>query len=135
MRVAQFRTGNLGTIGRSCCFCEHARFEMDGSGSIPSGLRQLPRIALVADVQCVGSQQRYTIDRIPVDTVIRVLRCEPVIVPPGEDAFGPDALFDTVDGFFISGGLTNIHPARYGREAGPDDGPFDEARDSFLLPL
>jgi putative glutamine amidotransferase len=108
---------------------------MNRTRSIPSDLRRIPRIALVADVQCVARQQRYTIDRIPVDAVMRVLRCEPVIVPPVEDAFGPDALFDTVDGFFISGGLTNIHPARYGKEAGPDDGPFDEARDSFVLPL
>jgi putative glutamine amidotransferase len=108
---------------------------MDRTKGIPSGLRWIPRIALVADVQCVSSQQRYTIDRIPVDTVMRALSCEPVIVPPVEDAFGPAALFDTVDGFFISGGLTNIHPARYGKEAGPDDGPFDEARDSFVLPV
>jgi putative glutamine amidotransferase len=98
-------------------------------------LRQIPRIAIVADVQCVGTQQRYTVDRIPVDTIIRVLRAEPVVVPPIEGAIGIDDLLDMSDGFFINGGLTNIRPERYGKQASPEYGPFDEARDGFVLPL
>src|SRR4051812_35796760 len=98
-------------------------------------LRQISRIAIVADMQCVGTQQRYTVDRIPVDTIIRVLCAEPVIVPPTEGAIGIDDLLDVADGFFIAGGVTNIHPARYGKQASPEYGPFDEARDGFVLPL
>jgi putative glutamine amidotransferase len=91
------------------------------------------RIGVVADLQCVGSQQRYSIDRIPIDTVARVLRAEPIIVPPVEDALGIDLA--RVDGMFMPGGISNIQPARYGQEAGNDDGPSDEARDGFVLPL
>ena len=98
-------------------------------------LRPAPRIAIVADVQCVGTQQRYTIDRIPVDTIIRVLHAEPVIVPPIEATIGVDDLLELADGFFISGGVTNIRPERYGKQSSPEYGPFDEARDGFVLPL
>jgi putative glutamine amidotransferase len=93
------------------------------------------RIGVIADMQCVGTQQRYTIDRIPIDTVARALRAEAVIVPPVEDALGLDDVLARIDGMLIPGGVTNIHPARYGKEATNDDGPFDEARDSFVLPL
>jgi putative glutamine amidotransferase len=93
------------------------------------------RIGIIGDLQCVGTQQRYTIDRIPVDTVARFLRAEPVIVPPTEDALGLDDVLGRIDGLLIPGGVTNIHPARYGKEATKDDGPFDEARDGFVLPL
>jgi putative glutamine amidotransferase len=98
-------------------------------------LRRAPRIAIVADVQRVGTQERYTVDRIPVDTIIRVLRAEPVIVPPIEGVIGTDDLLDRVEGFFINGGTTNIRPERYGKQCSPDYAPFDEARDGFVLPL
>jgi putative glutamine amidotransferase len=90
---------------------------------------------VIADMQRVGTQQRYTIDRIPIGTVARFLRAEPVIVPPTEDALGLDDVLGRIDGMLIPGGVTNIHPARYGQEAGKDDGPFDEARDDLVLPL
>jgi putative glutamine amidotransferase len=93
------------------------------------------QVAVVCDVQCVGDQQRYTIDRIPIDTTARVIGAIPVLLPPIKDALGIDTLLAQVDGVFISGGLTNIHPGRYHRKATARDEPFDDARDNFVLPL
>jgi putative glutamine amidotransferase len=93
------------------------------------------RIGVIGDLQCVGTQMRYTVERTPVETVARVLKTEPVVLPPLEDAFGIDDMLARVDGVLIPGGVTNIHPSRYGKEVHKGDGPFDEARDGFVLPL
>lgn len=51
-----------------------------------SQLSRRPRIGIVGNFQCVGTQHRNTIGRIPVDTAACALGAEPVIVSLMEDA-------------------------------------------------
>lgn len=92
-------------------------------------------IAIPCDVQTVGDQKRYTVDTIPVDTIARVTGAIPVLVPALAAKLDVQSLLSRVQGVFVPGGLTNVHPTRYGRPATDNDGPFDPDRDATTLPL
>jgi putative glutamine amidotransferase len=66
---------------------------------------------------------------------VDTLGAVPLLIPPIGSRLDLNALLDRVDGVFIPGGLTNVHPSRYGRPATEQDGPFDQARDATTLPL
>jgi putative glutamine amidotransferase len=94
-----------------------------------------PKVAVIGDLLSVAGQQLFTADRIPVEAVSRVIKANPLIVPPSLDAMSHEDVLDEADGVFLRGGLSNVHPSCYGK---PDDwasGPFDHARDSFVLSL
>ncbi len=44
-------------------------------------------------------------------------------------------LLDYCDGFLLTGGRPNVHPAEYGEEETPAHGTFDRHRDAVTLPL
>jgi putative glutamine amidotransferase len=89
----------------------------------------------MSDLQKVGDQELYTCDAIPVNTLARTLDAVPLMVPPIADHLSIDALLPRIDGLMVRGGMTNVHPSFYGREASDDEGPFDQARDATVLPL
>src|SRR5215208_2866878 len=95
----------------------------------------MPIIAVMADKQKVEDQIRYTADSIPVNTLARLDGLIPLLIPPLKEELQIDALLEAVDGVFITGGLTNVHPSCYGRTANAGDGPFDPSRDVTVLPL
>ncbi len=97
--------------------------------------RTPPVVAVTADFQMVGDQPRYTADAIPVDIVARALKALPLVIPPLGAELRIPALLDRVDGLLVSGGLSNVCPALYGRTPTDEDGPFDPARDRTALPL
>jgi putative glutamine amidotransferase len=92
-------------------------------------------IAVQSDLQTVGDQKRYTADVIPIHAVVRACGAVPIVVPAMGDELDFDLLLDRVDGVFVPGGLTNVHPSRYGKSASEKDAPFDLARDATALPL
>ena len=94
-----------------------------------------PKIAVIADLQAVAGQQLYTADHVPVGAVARVLKANPLIVPPSQEVLTYEEVLREADGVFLRGGLSNVHPSCYGKPDGWTSGPFDEARDSFVLPL
>jgi putative glutamine amidotransferase len=92
-------------------------------------------VAIPCDLQSVGDQTRYTANQIPVDTIFRTTGAHPILVPALGEQLNMDVLLSRVDGLFVPGGLSNVHPARYGCQADQKDGPFDPQRDSTALPL
>jgi putative glutamine amidotransferase len=103
---------------------------------IQGGVLQLDAIiALPADVQTVGEQKKYTVETTPVDAIARITGAIPLVIPPLGKQLDIDALLRRVAGLFVPGGLSNVHPARYGREPTEKDEPFDPARDATSLPL
>jgi putative glutamine amidotransferase len=99
-----------------------------------AGKAARPVVALLADVQRVGDQNRHTIDFVPVNAVAQIVGAAPVIVPAVGKQYLDDVL-DRVDGIVVAGGLTNVHPSLYGRMPESDDEPFDRARDATAIPL
>jgi putative glutamine amidotransferase len=98
-------------------------------------LSSVALIAIPCDLQMVRDQKRYTVDTIPVETIARITRAIPLLVPALGAKLDVGGLLSRVQGVFVPGGLTNVHPARYGRAASDKDGPFDPDRDATTLPL
>jgi putative glutamine amidotransferase len=67
--------------------------------------------------------------------VSRVADCLPVIIPPDPELVQVDELLAACDGFLLTGGRPNVHPAEYGEPETEAHGPFDRGRDAITLPL
>jgi putative glutamine amidotransferase len=69
------------------------------------------------------------------EAVSVVSDCVPLIVPADPRFVRVDELLECCDGFVLTGGRPNVHPAEYGHEETPAHGDFDRARDAITLPL
>jgi putative glutamine amidotransferase len=100
----------------------------------PNSTRR-PLVAVMGDAQQVGEQPRFTADAIPVLAAARSLDAIPLVVPPVGAELALEDLLAQVDGLYVPGGLTNVHPSRYGAEESHASGPYDPMRDETVLPL
>ena len=69
------------------------------------------------------------------EAVARVAGCMPLLIPADPRFVTVAELMDTCDGFLLTGGRPNVHPAEYGEEETPAHGAFDRSRDAIVLPL
>ncbi|MGC1494299.1 MAG: gamma-glutamyl-gamma-aminobutyrate hydrolase family protein [Sulfitobacter sp.] len=69
------------------------------------------------------------------DALAQVSGCLPLIVPSDPRHVSVDELLDICDGFLLTGGRPNVHPAEYGEDETEAHGEFDRARDALVLPL
>ncbi|MCM2560816.1 gamma-glutamyl-gamma-aminobutyrate hydrolase family protein [Lutimaribacter sp. EGI FJ00015] len=69
------------------------------------------------------------------EAVATVADCVPLIVPADPRFLSVEELLETCDGFLLTGGRPNVHPAEYGHEPTEAHGDFDRARDAITLPL
>lgn len=59
----------------------------------------------------------------------------PLLIPADPRYVTVNDLLDVCDGFLLTGGRPNVHPAEYGEEETPAHGTFDRSRDAITLPL
>lgn len=69
------------------------------------------------------------------EAVARVAGCMPLLIPADPRFVTVAELMETCDGFLLTGGRPNVHPAEYGEEETPAHGAFDRSRDAIVLPL
>jgi putative glutamine amidotransferase len=69
------------------------------------------------------------------DAVAHVSDCLPLLIPSDPKLVSVEELLETCDGFLLTGGRPNVHPAEYGAEPTPAHGDFDRGRDAITLPL
>lgn len=67
--------------------------------------------------------------------VAHVSDCLPLLIPSDPSLVSVEELLDVCDGFLLTGGRPNVHPAEYGEEETPAHGSFDRLRDAITLPL
>lgn len=67
--------------------------------------------------------------------VAEVSGCMPVLVPADPALVSVGELMDCCDGFLLTGGRPNVHPAEYGEPETEAHGTFDRARDQLVLEL
>jgi len=67
--------------------------------------------------------------------VAEVAGALPVMFAGAPDITDIDALLGVVDGVLLTGGRTNVHPARFRAEPHPGHEPYDERRDALALAL
>ncbi|MBB4063027.1 gamma-glutamyl-gamma-aminobutyrate hydrolase family protein [Gellertiella hungarica] len=94
-----------------------------------------PIVAVPADIRAFDGTDWHSVQVQYVRAAVKVADVMTFIIPALEQGNDSDAILDRVDGVMITGSATNVHPSLYGREARPEDGPFDPARDATTLPL
>ena len=67
--------------------------------------------------------------------VAEVAGCLPIIIPSDPRLVSLSDLLDLCDGFLLTGGRPNVHPAEYGEPETEAHGCFDRSRDAITLPL
>jgi putative glutamine amidotransferase len=67
--------------------------------------------------------------------VAHVSGCVPLLIPSDPALVSVEELLEICDGFLLTGGRPNVHPAEYGEEETPAHGSFDRLRDAVTLPL
>ena len=67
--------------------------------------------------------------------VAEVADCLPFVIPSDPRFVSVAELLDSCDGFLLTGGRPNVHPAEYGEPETEAHGAFDRARDAITLPL
>lgn len=67
--------------------------------------------------------------------IAEVAGAMPLLIPADPRFVSVEELLDTFDGFLLTGGRPNVHPAEYGEEPTEAHGEFDRRRDAIVLPL
>ncbi|SIS81094.1 gamma-glutamyl-gamma-aminobutyrate hydrolase family protein [Phaeovulum vinaykumarii] len=67
--------------------------------------------------------------------VAQVADCLPLLIPADPRYVAVEELLAVCDGFLLTGGRPNVHPAEYGEDPTPAHGEFDRCRDAITLPL
>jgi putative glutamine amidotransferase len=94
-----------------------------------------PQVGILSDTMVARGEQLSSVAMICVNAIGLVAGAVPRILPASREA-DIDAYLDGLDGLFVGGGQTNVHPSRYGQTVDEArDGPFDEFRDEVALHL
>ncbi|SCB50547.1 putative glutamine amidotransferase [Bradyrhizobium shewense] len=94
-----------------------------------------PQVGILSETMVARGEQLSSVAMICVNAIGLVAGAVPRILPAARQA-DIDAYLDGLDGLFIGGGQTNVHPSRYGQMVDDSrDDPFDEFRDEVALHL
>jgi putative glutamine amidotransferase len=86
----------------------------------PDDRRRLPTYA---------TAERY------VQSLLKMVDCIPVLMPPVGGAVDAAELVSRMDGFLLTGGVANVEPHHYDGPEFPPDEVIDPGRDALVLPL
>lgn len=70
-----------------------------------------------------------------IHSLLRMVDCIPVLLPPVGNAIDAAELVSRMDGFVLTGGRANVEPHHYDGPPFPDDEIIDPGRDALVLPL
>jgi putative glutamine amidotransferase len=102
------------------------------------------KMKTTAPLICVSANARQPDDRRQpsyataeryVQSLLQMVDCIPVLMPPVGAAMDVAELVSRMDGFVLTGGLANVEPHHYDGPAFPPDEPIDPGRDALVLPL
>lgn len=70
-----------------------------------------------------------------INSLLRMVDCIPMLLPPVGDAVDIGDLVSRVDGVLLTGGRANVEPHHYNGPPFPPDEIIDPGRDNLVLPL
>ena len=70
-----------------------------------------------------------------VQSLLKMVDCIPVLMPPVGGAVDAVELVSRMDGFLLTGGQANVEPHHYDAPAFPPEELIDPGRDALVLPL
>jgi putative glutamine amidotransferase len=99
----------------------------------PEQVRGAPNVGILSESLLVQEQPLFAAPAAAVDAVLQVVSGIPRVLPVSTFA-NVDALLEGLDGLFVPGGQSNVHPTRFRKQADEGrDGHFDELRDEVAL--
>jgi len=94
-----------------------------------------PLIGVSADVKSSDGQALHAVGDKYLRALAETADCIPLIIPALGEALDITSLLQRLDGVFLTGSLSNMHPKHYGAEPSPEHEPYDTDRDELTLRL
>ena len=95
-----------------------------------------PVIGIISNGHLINDRYAvHGVGKMNCCAIANVSDCVPLMIPSDPDHVSVADLLDICDGFLLTGGRANVHPAEYGEDETPAHGAFDRARDAIVLPL
>lgn len=94
-----------------------------------------PIVAVTSDYKDMAPYMWHAAPSPYIDAATDVAQVVPLIAPSTGDRLDIETLLDRVDGVLVTGSRSNVHPSRYGQQAGEEHAPFDNERDATTIPL
>jgi len=95
-----------------------------------------PIIGIIGNSMIIGGDYpAHASGRLNTEAISLVAAALPVILPADPRLVSVAELMAACDGFLLTGGRPNVHPAEYGEEPTEAYGSFDRCRDAITLPL
>lgn len=94
-----------------------------------------PLVAIPADAREIGPHPFHVVGDKYVRAVSHGAGCLPFLLPALGDWFDVAEVLDRVDGLFLTGSPSNLHPKHYGLPDELATPPVDPHRDATTLPL
>ncbi|MBC8129983.1 MAG: gamma-glutamyl-gamma-aminobutyrate hydrolase family protein [Rhizobiaceae bacterium] len=88
-------------------------------------------VAVPADIRTIGNHRWHAAPETYLKAVIRVSGAIPLLVPALSAELDIAEILSRVDGVLVTGSVTNVHPARYGKKPSAAHEPYDEDRDAL----
>ncbi|WP_417474999.1 gamma-glutamyl-gamma-aminobutyrate hydrolase family protein [Leisingera sp.] len=95
-----------------------------------------PKVGIIGNSYLINDQYPvHAGGTMNSEAVAEVAGCMPLMIPSDPRFVTVEELLETFDGFLLTGGRPNVHPAEYGEAETEAHGAFDRARDAITLPL
>jgi putative glutamine amidotransferase len=96
---------------------------------------KLPLIGVSADVKYIENRPYHAVAEKYLTAVSVAAGGAPLIIPALAGSIDPAALVSRLDGLFLTGSPSNVHPVHYDRAPSTEHEPYDQARDELTLQL
>ena len=98
--------------------------------------RARPVVGIIGNSYLINDQYpAHAAGTMNTEAVAQVVGALPLLIPSDPRCVSVPELLEVCDGFLLTGGRPNVHPAEYGEDETPAHGTFDRARDAVALPL
>ena len=94
-----------------------------------------PTVGILAGTMEKDSIYWHSVGESNLFALNQVSECNPIIIPALGNKLNFLDILNNLDGLFLGGGATNIHPNNYSNNVDRDKDIYDEKRDSTSIPL
>lgn len=94
-----------------------------------------PLIGIICNLRIDGPFRMHSASEKYANVVHDLCHGAPILIPAMGDGHDVDSLLDHLDGVILTGGASNVEPARYGAPSGRPDGLHDAYRDGTAMLL
>ena len=94
-----------------------------------------PIIGIPADVKQLGDHPFNVVGSKYIDAIVNAAGCTPILLPAIGSQQDIGSILSLIDGLFLTGSVSNVEPARYGKSLLNQATLLDKSRDATTFPL